>query len=274
MAKQREIEVKVGVFVSIGVVLVMVAILVLGGVQQLFTKKGSYVVHFKSVEGLIPGAKVVVGGVQAGTVDAVKFEKGQQQIRVELSVRKDAAQWIREQSQAEIATQGVLGDKYITISAGASDQKLLPDNAEIPARASTTITQFISKGDQLILSLDKVATSMERLLSDFESESRSKLFFQGLTKTAENLAQASGKINQQLSDWNLKGSVEHLDAILEKIDNGTGTLGAFVNDPSLYEDVKALMGGANRNRMVRNLVRQTLKDNETQASIGPEVGEK
>ncbi|MGK5089726.1 MlaD family protein [Bdellovibrionota bacterium FG-2] len=237
MAKQLDIEIKVGIFVALGLGLVMIAVLVLGSVQQLAQSKRSYMVHFKSVEGLIPGATVVVGGVQAGTVDEVKFEKGQQEVRVELSVREDAAQWIRKESKAEISTQGVLGDKYVTISPGASDQSLLAEHSEIPALASTSMTQFISKGDQLIISLEKVATSMERLLKDFESENQSKIFFSGLKK-----------------------SVGHLDAILEKIDNGTGTLGALVNDPGLYEDAKALMGGANRNRLVRNLVRQTIKE--------------
>ena len=50
--------------------------------------------------------------------------------------------------------------------------------------------------------------------------------------------------------------------ILEKVNNGTGTLGALVNDPGLYEDARALVGGANRNRIVRNLVRKTAKDGE------------
>jgi hypothetical protein len=34
----------------------------------------------------------------------------------------------------------------------------------------------------------------------------------------------------------------------------------LVNDPALYDDAKALVGEANNNRIVRNLVRQTLKE--------------
>ena len=53
-----------------------------------------------------------------------------------------------------------------------------------------------------------------------------------------------------------------LEAIMEKVNNGTGTIGALVNDPGLYDDLKSLVGGAQRNRLLRNLVRQTIKEGE------------
>lgn len=46
-----------------------------------------------------------------------------------------------------------------------------------------------------------------------------------------------------------------LDDILAKIDAGDGTVGLLVNDPSLYYDMKALVGGAQRSLVVRALVR-------------------
>ena len=52
----------------------------------------------------------------------------------------------------------------------------------------------------------------------------------------------------------------HLDSILAKIDRGEGTLGLLVSDPSLYEDLKALVGGANRSTVVRSLIRLSTPD--------------
>ena len=56
--------------------------------------------------------------------------------------------------------------------------------------------------------------------------------------------------------------MNHLNSILEKIDQGQGTVGAMINDPGLYDDAKALVGQVNRNRIMRNLIRQTIKDNK------------
>jgi phospholipid/cholesterol/gamma-HCH transport system substrate-binding protein len=58
----------------------------------------------------------------------------------------------------------------------------------------------------------------------------------------------------------------HLDSILAKIDRGEGTLGLLVSDPSLYNDLKALVGGANRSTVVRSLIRLSTPDEkETKA---------
>jgi phospholipid/cholesterol/gamma-HCH transport system substrate-binding protein len=51
-----------------------------------------------------------------------------------------------------------------------------------------------------------------------------------------------------------------LNSILEKIDDGEGTLGLMLNDPGLYEDLQALFGGASRSLVVRSLVRMTVDD--------------
>ncbi|HEY5658419.1 MAG TPA: MlaD family protein [Myxococcota bacterium] len=48
-----------------------------------------------------------------------------------------------------------------------------------------------------------------------------------------------------------------LNSILAKVDSGEGTLGLMVNDPTLYEDLKLLVGGANRSAIVRTMINLT-----------------
>jgi len=79
-----------------------------------------------------------------------------------------------------------------------------------------------------------------------------------MASTAKNLAGVSDKLNRD----ELRSAMRNLNSILEKINNGSGTLGALVNDPGLYDDVKLFVGGANRNRVVRNLVRETIKKSD------------
>lgn len=50
-------------------------------------------------------------------------------------------------------------------------------------------------------------------------------------------------------------AAERLRAVLAKVDEGEGTLGLLVNDPSLYEDMRLLLGGAQRSFVVRSLIR-------------------
>jgi phospholipid/cholesterol/gamma-HCH transport system substrate-binding protein len=260
MRRQSQIEVKVGLFLTAGLGLIMMAILLLGGTQDLFRSKNLYSAHFKNVEGLIKGAKVILGGVSVGAVEDIVFDKAQRDIVVHFGVRKDSADFVRKDSSVEIATQGVLGDKYINVVTGSLEQPALPSGAELPNRPSRDLGQFLTKSDQLVVSLNSIAVTLDRILKNFESENKSEAFFKGLASSSKNLSQATEKLNQQMDNLQVKAAVSQLNQIFEKINNGTGTLGGLVNDPSLYDELKALMGGANRNRVLRNLVRQTIKN--------------
>ena len=68
----------------------------------------------------------------------------------------------------------------------------------------------------------------------------------------------------------MSSAAKHLQGVLDKIDSGNGTVGALINDPGLYDDFRALMGGANRNRVIRNLVRDTIRGNPT-SDVNPTV---
>lgn len=268
MSKSWDLELKVGSFITFGLALVLISILVLGSSDSFFVRKNHYMANFSNVEGLIPGAKVVIGGLQVGTVSSVEFDPAHRDIQIVMEVARAQADWIRKDSTVQIATQGVLGDKYLEISRGADDQPVMPSDSEIPNGAVGGLTQFFSKSDQLMASLQSIAGSMDRLLKTFEYGHRSDIFFEGMSKTAHNLSIASERLDQEINDVHLKSASANLNSILAKINDGTGTLGALVNDPGLYDDVKALMGGANRNRVMRNLVRQTVRKGEEDEAAG------
>ncbi len=262
MKKKMETEVKVGLFVALGLGLIMLSILLLSGPQSLFSRSNHYTVHFNRVDGLLVGAKVILNGVAVGAVESIELNKEKRNIRISFTITKDSTEWIRKDSTVEIATQGVLGDKYLSIEAGSEAQPLLPPGSDIQNRPSTDIKQFLSQSDRLVLSLNEIALSLDRILKTFESDNRSDRFFKGLAATASNLSQATEKLNQEFDHLQIKSTITSLNRIMTKIDNGTGTIGALINDPSLYDDVKALFGGANRNRIMRNLVRQTVKESK------------
>ena len=53
-----------------------------------------------------------------------------------------------------------------------------------------------------------------------------------------------------------------LNKILAKMDRGEGTIGLLLNDPTLYEDLKRLVGGAQRSAVIRTLIRMSAGDEE------------
>lgn len=59
---------------------------------------------------------------------------------------------------------------------------------------------------------------------------------------------------EQVLVRDLRDASARLDSVLRKIDEGQGTLGLLVSDPTLYDDLKLLVGGAQRSVVVRSLV--------------------
>ncbi len=110
-ADEKKIEKKVGVFVLVGISLLLAALLVLGGKHSFFTSVNHYFTHFNKVDGLVSGAKVTLGGLQVGSVNAVELDPKSRDIKVSYSVENKYAEWVRKDSSIEIVTQGVLGDK-------------------------------------------------------------------------------------------------------------------------------------------------------------------
>src|SRR2546430_14671322 len=118
--ERERFELKVGIFVFIGIVMLGVIIVLLGSKQDLFAREYPLWAEFTEVGGLKPGAPVRLAGVDVGVVDAIEFPKpGEKNLRVKMMIRTSVRSRIQTDSKASVSTQGVLGDKFISISLGA-----------------------------------------------------------------------------------------------------------------------------------------------------------
>ena len=262
MASRFEANIKVGLFVTIGVSLLMVAIILLGGADSIFVRRIHYTIYLQNVDGLMVGSKVVLNGIRIGVIDGMKFDENRDRIHVGLAVERAYVPLVHKDTAVEIATQGVLGDKYVSLKGGSKELPPVENFGELTNTSTRSGNSFLSNTDQLMQNLTNVATGLDRLIQTMEQNKRSETLFEGLANTAKNMAGISEKLNRELDHIKIKATINELHSILEKVNNGTGTVGAMVNDPALYDDVKNLVGGANRNRVVRNLIRQTIRKNE------------
>ena len=124
-------------------------------------------------------------------------------------------------------------------------------------------------------SLDEISdltTSLTSVIKEFERE-------QGATKLADSVAALGDVVEdvvagdgllhsliydeyQGLGVMSLEQSMATLNSILGKIDRGEGTFGLMLNDPTLYEELKILVGGAGRSAVVRALINLTSEDGD------------
>lgn len=134
-------EVVVGIFVVAGLLCLGYLAIKLGKLEA-FGNSG-YVLYadFANVAGLRRGDTVEIAGVGVGRVDAMALVED----RARLTLRIDPGVDVQEDAIASVRARGLIGDKFIAISPGASD-RLIPSGGKIRETESPPdITDLIGK---------------------------------------------------------------------------------------------------------------------------------
>jgi len=113
-----------------------------------------------------------------------------------------------------------------------------PEGAELIARLGRSGEQL----EGLVRSVREGQGLVPSLLFDPES-----------AKVLEDIKAAAAGIKAVTAD---------LQVVTARLRQGEGTLGALLEDPTVYEDLSALLRGANRSVLLRSLIRSTREDGE------------
>lgn len=143
MNDKKHIELLVGIFMLIGIIAITFLALRMGDID-LFNND-EYVIHakFTSASGVKEGAYVEMAGVTVGKVKSIKFDPEDYLAVVDISLPKIIR--IPDDSIASIRTAGIIGDKFIKISAGGSDTYVEAGMEIIETEPSINLEELISK---------------------------------------------------------------------------------------------------------------------------------
>lgn len=245
--------VKSGLFVLIGTIVIIITIITLGGNSPLFHKTTKMHVKFDQVQGLNTGAVVSLAGLPIGNVSEIEFDAKTNQIKVTLEVRKADFDKLTQGTQAEIRTQGALGDKYIYILAGDPDNSSLKEGTEISAKKSLDILTIIGEKGKEAERVFDIINEAYILLKSLNEGGR-------VEKIIANMNDASHTF-KKVADKS-QASMEKLDRVMTKIDNGEGTLGALISDSTIHDQIKSLLGGSQRKTHVRSMLLKSVESVE------------
>jgi phospholipid/cholesterol/gamma-HCH transport system substrate-binding protein len=140
---QKRTELIVGIFVVAGVICLGYLAIRLGKVEILGNQ--GYIVYadFASVAGLKPGDSVEIAGVKIGRVEGISLAED----RARLALRIDDELKLPEDTIASVRSRGLIGDKFVLLSPGASDKPLGPKGqireTESPPDISDLIGKFV-----------------------------------------------------------------------------------------------------------------------------------
>lgn len=206
--------------------------------------------------------------------DIQEERRGLQNIVVEMRIKQTHRDWIRADSEISLGSIGLLGDKYIEISLGRSDQVPETVSRSVPGMFFDSEEQFVlvtgtqqASFGELITGANDILANFEVLSSQVQDIMRSftagegtvakfitdPSFFNNMNETVESanatmkkmqelisgVGEGEGTLSRLIRDDELHerlvASTESLESLLKKIESGEGTMARLVNDPSVYD---------------------------------------
>jgi len=195
----------VGIFFFLGLILLGAMTFWVDKEISLFRHGESfYYIRLDNASGLQEGARVWLAGVDAGRITKITLLPDQVGIRAEFVLFKGYR--LRQDSQASLPPTSLLANgRMLELSLGSPASPYLPMESEPPGIEVKDVKPPVA--------LEQVVEKADQL-------------FAGLKDAAPAIKQAAESIRN----------------ITAKIDKGEGALAKFLNDPKLYDDLRAAVG--------------------------------
>ena len=272
MAQRKQItwsELRVGLFVLVGLLILAVAIFYVTG-SNFIGPKYRLKTYLPEVSGLATGAPVRLDGVEIGNVEKIRLiprvpGKPPDPMRnIEVIMRLDRSYQndILTDSAASLVTEGLLGNRYVTIKRGYTGTPL-KEGQVIPGAEEKAIKEVVERSADVLANLKALSEEIQdmvadvhagkgnlgKLLTDEQAYNHLNSILAKSDIIAGNVQSGQGTVGKLLMTDELytkvdKG-VDNVNSILDDVKAQKGTIGKLLYDPSLYDQAKAALENGN-----------------------------
>lgn len=249
-------KLKVGVIITVTLILLLITVFFSGGIEKLLSPTIEIKAEIKNVKGLRTGSPVWLSGIEIGSVKRIELHPNHGTV-VTMKVEKKSSPFIKKDSTATVQTIGLLGDKYVEISAGSVNSPPISQGDIIKGVEQIEINDIIKTGSEALQRITDFTGELEEFLKRLEKSMKgvtnSKFFtdsrlYDNLEETSRLLAsvltdlkESEGTIKKLINDPSLYDRIlsatTSLDEFSKKIHKSEGTLKMLMEDPSLYHNI-------------------------------------
>ena len=141
--KKYAMETIVGIFVALGIATIGYMTVKLGHVSLFGDETYPLYAKFTSVSGLRAGNPVNMLGIEIGKVESLRMDQEKLQAVVEMKIQKNVK--VYDDAIASIKTEGLIGDKYVSIDPGGGGSVLEPGGIITQTQPAVDIADLVGK---------------------------------------------------------------------------------------------------------------------------------
>ena len=198
-------ELKVGVLVVVCIIVLIGFLYKTGSFD--FKREGYEVkVLFNVVSGVQKNAPVRLAGVEIGQVSGIKlsYVEGVTKVAVTLWLNENAK--LKTDSKAYITALGLMGEKYIEVSAGSKEALYLQPDEAITGEDPLEFDALARKGENIADALEETLANIKELASNSNlvvTDNKAKIdaIFENLEATTQNFEEFSEDVKR--NPWKL-----------------------------------------------------------------------
>jgi phospholipid/cholesterol/gamma-HCH transport system substrate-binding protein len=228
-----EKNIRLGTFVLGGLILLILLLYLIGKNRNLFGSNFTLKAKFDNVHGLEAGNNVRFGGINVGTVDELNFINDTL-IEVRMLLNKKVRNIIRNNAEASIGSDGLVGNKIVNITAINGYALFAVPGDYLKVRKTTDTDQMLQTLNTTNTNLRIITDSTKNIISKF---SKSKLLNilindqdigNDIKITLSNIKAASNKIDE---------AANNINDISKAVRLKKGTIGKLIYDTASHEKI-------------------------------------
>jgi phospholipid/cholesterol/gamma-HCH transport system substrate-binding protein len=220
MRPTRKSNIRLGIYIASGVLLFIVIIYFIGRQQHMFQRNLKITAIFSDVRGLNVGANVRFTGIDVGTVSKMII-LSDTSVRIEMAINDKVTPFIKRNSMATIATEGLMGSKIVVLMPGSPDERSIINGDNLSTMPAVDIDDIIK---EIKTSSEKISAVSSNLVDITNKVNRGEGIF-GKIFTDTTIA------------YNIGMSSRNLEQISARINRGEGLVGRLFADTSLAADI-------------------------------------
>ena len=149
----EKFKIRLGLFVAGGLAIFVLAIFIIGKQKNLFNPVFKLTTTFYNVSGLQVGNNVRFSGINVGTVDNIQIINDST-VKVYMLIRKEVHQFIKADCEVTIGSEGLIGDRLLTITQGGTNSPLAKEGQWLSSKEPV-------ETDAIMASLEVTAANAE-----------------------------------------------------------------------------------------------------------------